>query len=184
MSTPSAARDRVLDTATRLFYAEGIHAVGVDRIVTEAGVTRATFYRHFPSKEELVRSYVEHWDAGVRAQVAAAFPGLTADRALELFVTRLGEEMCRPGFRGCPFINAAAEYPDAASPVAQAIAAHRAWLRALFVRVLAELGVGEPEQRAGMLMLLRDGAMVGAALGEPAVVAGQLAAAVRAVAAA
>jgi AcrR family transcriptional regulator len=180
VSTPSAARDRVLDTATRLFYTEGIHAVGVDRIVTEAGVTRATFYRHFPSKEELVRSYVEHWDAGVRAQVAAAFPGLTAQRALELFVVRLGEEMCRPGFRGCPFINAAAEYPDPASPVARAIAAHRAWLRGTFAQVLAESGAAGPEQKAELLMLLRDGAMVGAALGEPAAVAGSLAAAVRA----
>ncbi|MFE0465269.1 TetR/AcrR family transcriptional regulator [Kitasatospora sp. NPDC058965] len=179
MSTPSPARDRVLETATRLFYAEGIHAVGVDRIVTEAGVTRATFYRHFPSKEELVRSYVQAWDQEVRDEVAAVVPGLGADQALELFLARLGEEMCRPGFRGCPFINAAAEYPDQDNPVARAIASHRTWLRETFALLLGELGVPEPYQRAALLMLLRDGAMVGAALGEPAAVAGQLAVAVR-----
>ncbi|MCC9310424.1 TetR/AcrR family transcriptional regulator [Kitasatospora sp. RB6PN24] len=181
MSTPSPARERLLATATRLFYAEGIHTVGVDRIVTEAGVTRATFYRHFPSKEDLVRSYIQAWDAGVRAEAAAATAGgLTGEQGLALLVSRLGQEMCGPGFRGCPFVNAAAEYPDPAHPVARAIAEHREWLLGLFEEWLRTAGVPEPEQRAGVLMLLRDGAMVGAALGEPEAVAAQLAAGVRA----
>ncbi|WP_232247769.1 TetR/AcrR family transcriptional regulator [Kitasatospora azatica] len=180
MSTDSPARARVLEAATRLFYAEGIHAVGVDRIVTEAGVTRATFYRHFPGKEDLVRSYVQHWDAQVRAEVAAAFPTLTPDQALGLFVARLSQEMCGPGFRGCPFINAAAEYPDPNHPVSLAIAEHRRWLHGTFEQVLRGLGLPDPERRADILLLLRDGAMVGAALGDPAAVAEQLAAAVTA----
>jgi AcrR family transcriptional regulator len=170
----------VLDTATRLFYTEGIHAVGVDRIVTEAGVTRATFYRHFPGKEDLVRCYIEEWDARVRAQVAELLPTLTADQQLPALVAGLGEEMCRPGFRGCPFINAAAEYPDPAHPVARAIAAHRDWLRGLFVQLLAGAGMAEPARGADVLVLLRDGAMVGAALGDPAAVAAGLADAVAA----
>ncbi|TQF05992.1 TetR/AcrR family transcriptional regulator [Kitasatospora acidiphila] len=181
MSTPSPARERLLATATRLFYAEGIHAVGVDRIVTEAGVTRATFYRHFPSKEDLVRSYIQAWDAGVRAEAAAAMAGgLTGEQGLALLVSRLGQEMCGSGFRGCPFINAAAEYPDPAHPVAQAIVAHREWLLGVFEEWLRSAGVPEPQQRAGVLMLLRDGAMVGAALGEPQAVAERLAAGVTA----
>jgi AcrR family transcriptional regulator len=182
--TPSPARERLLATATRLFYAEGIHTVGVDRIVTEAGVTRATFYRHFPGKEDLVRGYIEEWDAGVRAEAAAALAdgGLVGEQGLELLVSRLGQEMCGPGFRGCPFINAAAEYPDPAHPVARAIAAHREWLLGVMAELLRAAGVPEVEveQCAGVLMLLRDGAMVGAALGEPARTAEQLAAAVRA----
>ncbi|MDH6116122.1 AcrR family transcriptional regulator [Kitasatospora sp. GAS204A] len=178
MSTPSAARQRVLDTATRLFYAEGIRAVGVDRIVTEAGVTRATFYRHFPGKEELVRAYIQEWDARIRSEAGAALAALTPVQALTMLVTRLGQEMCGPGFRGCPFINAAAEYPDAGHPVTRAIAEHRAWLRALLGELLAAVGVPEPERRADLLVLLRDGAMVGAALGDPAAVVAQLADAV------
>lgn len=179
MSTPSAARQRVLDTATRLFYAEGIHAVGVDRIVTEAGVTRATFYRHFPSKEELVRVYIQAWDQEIRAEAAAGLgSGLTAAQLLAVLVERLGQEMCGAGFRGCPFVNAAAEYPDPRHPVSRAIADHRAWLRELITRLLDGAGLSEPGRRADVLMLLRDGAMVGAALGDPAATAASLAGAV------
>ncbi|MFI9272306.1 TetR/AcrR family transcriptional regulator [Kitasatospora sp. NPDC052896] len=177
----SAARERVLAAATRLFYAEGIHAVGVDRIITEAGVTRATFYRHFPGKEDLVRSYVEEWDARVRAEAVSVLARLTAEQVLPALVARLAEEMCGPGFRGCPFINAAAEYPDADHPVTLAIAAHRQWFRGLLARLLAETGlpVEAAEQRADELVLLRDGAMVGAALGAPTPVAATLERAVR-----
>ncbi|MGF1426048.1 TetR/AcrR family transcriptional regulator [Kitasatospora sp. LaBMicrA B282] len=176
----SPARAKVLAAATRLFYAEGIHTVGVDRIVTEAGVTRATFYRHFPSKEDLVRAYIEQWDARVRAEAEAVTAELTPVQVVGLLVTRLGQEMCGRGFRGCPFINAAAEYPDPEHPVSRAIAAHRDWLRALFVRLLVGLGVAEPERRAEVLVMLRDGAMVGAALGDPAVAAERLGEAVSA----
>ncbi|GAB2690103.1 TetR/AcrR family transcriptional regulator [Kitasatospora kifunensis] len=179
MSTPSVARQRVLDTAARLFYAEGIHTVGVDRIVTEAEVTRATFYRHFPSKEELVRAYIQSWDAGIRAEVAAGRgSNLTPAQLLALLVERLGQEMCGPGFRGCPFINAAAEYPDPGHPVSRAIAEHRTWLRGLIVQLMEEAGLSEPQRRTDVLIMLRDGAMVGAALGDPATVAASLAEAV------
>jgi AcrR family transcriptional regulator len=69
---PSEARMRVLTTATRIFYAEGIHSVGVDRIVNEAKVTRATFYRHFPGKEDLVLAYLLGADQAIRGQVETA----------------------------------------------------------------------------------------------------------------
>ncbi|WP_329563085.1 TetR/AcrR family transcriptional regulator [Kitasatospora sp. NBC_01266] len=178
MRTPSPARQRLLDTATRLFYAEGIRAVGVDRIVTEADVTRATFYRHFPGKDELVRAYIQAWDGRIRAEAAAKMPGLTAVQAVELLVVRLGEEMCGATYRGCPFINAAAEYPDPEHPVSRAITEHRAWLRALFLGLFEAEGLAEPERLAATLMLLRDGAMVGAGLRDPAAVAAELSAAV------
>ncbi|MCX4749841.1 TetR/AcrR family transcriptional regulator [Kitasatospora sp. NBC_01287] len=189
MSTPSdtrsthrsPARARVLAAATRLFYAEGIHTVGVDRIVTEAGVTRATFYRHFPGKEELVRSYIQEWDARIRAEAATATAAAAPAGVLALVITRLGQEMCGPGFRGCPFINAAAEYPDPANPVARAVAEHRAWLRSLLAELLTGAGAADAERKADILVLLRDGAMVGGALGDPALVARRLAQAVSAV---
>lgn len=89
----------------------------MDRVVEEAQVTRATFYRHFPSKEDLVRAYLQAEDQRIRGRVAEvrAETG-TATDALNLLLGGIGAEICGPGFRGCPFINAAAEYPDKRSP--------------------------------------------------------------------
>jgi AcrR family transcriptional regulator len=153
----SQARDRLLRTASALFYGEGIRAVGVDRVIGEAAVTRATFYRHFPSKDDLVVAYLREVDAGVRAAAGAAPDGAPRLRAL---LGEMGEQLCSAGFRGCAFINAAAEYPDPDSPVHRAVAEHRTWLTALFVRELGVAGHPDPEQAAAHLMMLRDGAMV------------------------
>jgi AcrR family transcriptional regulator len=167
-------RERILATAARLFYAEGIHAVGMDRIVTEASTTRATLYRHFTGKEQLVLSYIQSTDAQIRAVTTAALAGLGAREALRMAAAALGDQLCAPGFRGCPFLNAAAEYPDPADPVSRAIVAHRQWLRELVAGLLAEAGAPEPAEDATTLMLLRDGAAMTAALGDAAAVRASL----------
>ncbi|MFJ6897478.1 TetR/AcrR family transcriptional regulator [Streptomyces hokutonensis] len=159
-------RERILATASRLFYAEGIHAVGMDRIVTEAETTRATLYRHFLGKEQLVQAYIKLADARIRELADAAVATMSPGEALQAMVSGLGDQLCSPGFRGCPFINAAVEYPDPANPVSQAIAEHRNWYRSLLTRLLVDAGASEPDATAGTLMLLRDGAMTGAALGD------------------
>src|SRR3954471_20333533 len=81
---PSEARQRLLTTATRIFYGEGIHSVGVDRIIADAKVTRATFYRHFPGKEDLVLAYLQSADQAIRNQVEPAthLPAPDALRAI------------------------------------------------------------------------------------------------------
>lgn len=164
----SAARERLLRTASRLFYTEGIHAVGVERIVAEAQVTRATFYRHFPGKEELVVAYLRAQDAAVRARLDAepTSPGGAAD-LLRAMVEGMGGEICRTGFRGCPFINAAAEYPDPAHPVHAAVVEHRAWLEAVARRALERSGHPDAAVAARTFMMLRDGAMVAGYLDDP-----------------
>ncbi|TVT46222.1 TetR/AcrR family transcriptional regulator [Amycolatopsis rhizosphaerae] len=154
---PSEARERLLRTASELFYAEGIRAVGVDRVLAEANVTRATFYRHFPSKDDLVVAYLRTVDEAARAVAARAKPGPERLRAT---VAEMAELVCSPGFRGCAFINAAAEFPDPDSPVHRAVTEHREWLGSLFVHDLAEAGHPDPEGAAAHLMMLRDGAMV------------------------
>lgn len=159
-------RERILATAARLFYTEGIHAVGMDRIVTEASTTRATLYRHFVGKEQLVLSYIQSTDEQIRALSSAALEGLAPREALRAVAGALGDQLCAPGFRGCPFLNAAAEYPDPADPVSRAIVAHRHWLRDLVAGLLAEAGAPEPAEDAATLMMLRDGAMMTAALGD------------------
>ncbi|QEO10625.1 TetR/AcrR family transcriptional regulator [Protaetiibacter larvae] len=158
----SEARERLLRTASELFYREGIHAVGVDRIVDAAAVTRATFYRHFPGKEDLVEAYLGVEDAHIRAAFAAA-GGLSDNprRLLELVIEGLADDVARNHTRGCPFINASAEYPDAESGVRRTVAEHRAWFRSTLEALLAANGADDPARQAGELVLLRDAAMVG-----------------------
>ncbi len=155
------ARARILDSAVRLFYTEGIRSVSADRILADAGTTKVTFYRYFPSKEDLVVAYLDLQSAQVRTEferIRNAAPGPGA--ALRGMASAMGEEACRPGFRGCAFINAAAEYPAADSPVRRAVERHRSWLRGLAVDLLGELGLEDPGPAADQLLMLRDGAMV------------------------
>jgi AcrR family transcriptional regulator len=162
-----AARTRLLETATRLFYAEGVHAVGIDRIIAEAGVAKATFYHHFPTKDELVRAYLQQQSQLQRA-TAAKLPRAAPREMLLAVFDNIGELGRDPGYRGCPFVNAAAEYPDPAHPVRQAIAEHRRWFRELLRGLLAADGHPDPDRTADILVALKDGLLVGADLDNPA----------------
>ncbi|MET9137204.1 TetR/AcrR family transcriptional regulator [Streptomyces parvulus] len=157
--------------ATRIFYAEGIHSVGVDRITAEAKVTRATLYRHFSGKEDLVLAYLGLADRGIRGQVAEARAGArsAADevRAVARSVT---EGIRSPGFRGCAFLNAVAEYPDPGHPVHQAVLAHRAWFLDTVTELLARTGDTPAEADGRHLVMLRDGAMAAGCLFDPELV--------------
>ncbi|MGI5404786.1 TetR/AcrR family transcriptional regulator [Streptomyces sp. CA-135486] len=158
----SSARDRLVEAAAGTFYAEGIHSVGVDRLIAAAGVTKATFYRHFPSKEDLVVEYLRLRDEAIRSQVEQMATESPHPRdALTAVVEWLADEVCGAGFRGCPFINAAAEYPDPAHPVRLLVTRHRTWFRDAVADLLRANGHPHPVPAAASLLLLRDGAMVG-----------------------
>jgi AcrR family transcriptional regulator len=159
----SPARRRLLDTATRLFYAEGIHAVGIDRIIAEAGVAKATFYNHFPSKEDLVVAYIEEQDRLGRTAVAA-LPKQPPRKMIAAIMGRIGEAVVAGSWRGCPFLNAAAEYPDPASAVRQAIDARRVWQRDSLRDLLAADGDPAPSVTASLLVALSDGLLESAYL--------------------
>jgi AcrR family transcriptional regulator len=167
VTTTSPARTRVLQTATRLFYAQGVHAVGVNRIIAEAGVAKATFYQHFPTKDDLVRAYVKQQSQLQRATAAKLPQAAPRDMVLAIF-DAIGETGHEPGYRGCPFVNAAAEYPDPAHPVRQAIAEHRRWFRGLLGDLLTADGHPDPDRTADILVALKDGLFVGADLDDPA----------------
>ena len=160
------ARGRLLATATRLFYAEGVHAVGIDRIIAEAGVAKATFYHHFSSKDELVRAYIVEQDRLGRAAVAD-LPEAAPHEMLFAILGRLAQAALQPGYRGCPFLNAAAEYPDPASPVRKAIDDHRRWNRELLRALLGAAGQPDPASTADILMLIADGVLVSGELDDP-----------------
>lgn len=165
-SRASAARERLLATAVEIFYREGIHAVGVDRLVSEAGVTRATFYRHFPSKDDLVRAYIEAEDAALRAMFEQAAAVIDDPHEMaEALIQGIAADVQQRHTRGCPFINAAAEFPDPAHPVRVAVRDHRDWFAATVAHILAGVGAGVDDAR--VLVQLRDAALVGAYLDGP-----------------
>ena len=161
--TAPSPGQRLLEVASRLFYAEGIHAVGVDRVIAEAGVAKATLYAHFATKADLVAAYLERrslaWVAEVEERSAGREPG-TRSAVLAPFET-LHERARAPGFRGCPFINAAAEYPDP-GPVAEQVAAHRGRLRATFAGLAGQ--EGSDPGLLDALVALYDGALSAAHL--------------------
>ncbi|MGA1838765.1 TetR/AcrR family transcriptional regulator [Herbiconiux sp. 11R-BC] len=160
----SEARDRLVRVASGLFYREGINSVGMDRVLAEASVTRATMYRHFSGKEALVAAYLDREDELLRQQFAAAaatVPSPTPAQLVHLVIEGIADDIERHHTRGCPFINAAAEFPDASSPVRLIVARHRAWFRAALHDVLDAAGHPHPTATAASLVLLRDAALVG-----------------------
>jgi AcrR family transcriptional regulator len=154
---------RILESACNLFYREGLHAVGIDRVLAEADAAKASLYAHYSSKDELVAAYLDRKAAEWQALVRERVPG-TADARADLL--RLFDLLQRwaesPGFRGCPFLNAASELPDAAHPARNAIRRHREWLRALVRERVAAAGVVEVETVSRAILLLYDGAIASA----------------------
>ena len=168
---PSEARLRLLTTASRIFYAEGIHAIGVDRIVAEAKVTRATFYRHFPGKEDLVLAYLQGADQAVRGQVeAAGAGGGSPAEVVRAVAAAIAEGIRSPGFRGCAFLNAVAEYPDPGHPVHRLVLEHRQWFLETINTLMARIEQEKAEPAAQHFVMLRDGAMAAGCLFDPALI--------------
>jgi len=160
----SEARERLLATASQLFYAEGVSRVGVDRIVSEGDVTLATFYRHFPSKDDLVIAYLESVHDAIAAQVAACTTGSQGPDLVRGLGQQVVSELGLKGFRGCAFINASSEFEDPDSPVRGVIASHRQWYYETTRRGFAQAGHVHPGNAARHFVMLRDGAMTGGAL--------------------
>jgi AcrR family transcriptional regulator len=165
---PSAARRRILDTVDRLFYDEGIRSVGVHRVVDEAGVTRVTLYRHFPTKDDLVLAYLRRRAEGDRQQVGAVLEAFEGDPrgALRELARGLVESGLGDLHRGCPFINAAAEFSHLDHPARRAATEHRAWVIGVMEDLLRAAGDPRAPATARLLMMLRTGAVVGTALDE------------------
>ncbi|MDX6282196.1 MAG: hypothetical protein QOH03_3267 [Kribbellaceae bacterium] len=164
----SEARLRLLGTATRVFYTEGIHSVGIDRIVAEAQVTRATLYRHFSGKEELVVAYLQGAAQLERDQIDQAIAGAgSAADSIRAVARSITAAITSGGFRGCAFLNAAAEYPDPEHPVHQAVLAHRRWFATTIADLFTQLGDASPEPPARHFVMLRDGAMATGCLTDP-----------------
>jgi AcrR family transcriptional regulator len=165
---PAAAKVRILATADRLFYDEGIRSVGIDRLIGESKVTKATFYKHYGSKDRLIVEYVLGRDRAARSVVEELVERTDSPRAvLDGVIATIVGDTQSPSFRGCPFINASAEFGEPGHPVRRAVSDHRDWLTETFAGLLGAIGHPLPGDAADDLMLARDGALTGSYAGDP-----------------
>lgn len=159
---PRRAADRIRETARELFYRDGIRAVGVDEIVSRAGVTKPSLYRSFASKDELAASYLRDYEVEFWRRFDASVAARPADPRAQLahFLTPLADRAAKHGYRGCGFTNAAVEYPEADHPARLVAVEHKRELRRRLTAMAAEMGAADPETLGDGLLLLIEGAYV------------------------
>lgn len=155
-------RDHLIDTAARLFEREGYHAMGIDRILAEAGVAKMTLYNHFRSKDELILAALRRRDERFRIWFVRAVERRAKAPRARLFAAfdALAEWFREPDFSGCMFINAAAEFGRAEDPIHAACAEHKRLILGYLEELAVAAGAAEPEELADGLMLLMEGAIV------------------------
>jgi AcrR family transcriptional regulator len=157
----ASARERLLEAANELFYDEGVHTVGIDRVIERAGVAKASLYSTFGSKDALVQAYLAGRHESRKARIAKKVAAATTPRARLLApFDALEEFVSEPTFRGCAFVRATSEGRPGAG-VRRVCAQSRGWVRDLLVELAAEAGAADPERLAQQLVLLYDGATMG-----------------------
>jgi AcrR family transcriptional regulator len=156
--------DRLVATASELFYREGIRAVGIQRVIEEAGVAKASLYAHFESKDELVAACLDQRICKWRAHVDAHLEQSPLDargKLLSLFDLEV-EWIRGPEFRGCPAQAVGTEIADPAHPAKRVMAGHRRWLHDLVTTLAREAGLQPLDTVVGALIVLYDGASAAA----------------------
>ena len=160
-----SARERLLQVASDLFYRQGIRSVGVDEIVASAGVAKMSLYRSFPSKDELAAAYLaavdERYWRRWEETLAKRAPGDARERLKALF-RRLAKTATHPEFRGCPFTNAATEFPEPDHPARRIAEANKHELRRRLLELARAAGARKPALLADQLVLLFEGAYTSA----------------------
>jgi AcrR family transcriptional regulator len=154
------ARDKVFAVAADLFYRKGIHAVGVEEIVREAGVAKISLYRNFASKDDLVVAYLQDRNNVFLSDWDQAFDRYRDDPRAQLraIMTYIAGRSTHEGYRGCPFINFCAEFPDVSHPGRRVAQAAKKALRERFLRLAEALQAPEPQRLADGFLLLVEGA--------------------------
>lgn len=163
----SDARQRIVETAERLFYAEGVRAVGIDRIIAEAEVAKMTLYNHFASKDDLILDVLhyreEKFDAMFEQWMARHVKA--GKSRLEAFFAALKDWFGSPGFRGCMFINSCAELADAQHPGSVFSSAHKERFHLMLREIIEEtVGAKSAKAKAPAIALLVEGAIVTAVM--------------------
>ncbi len=172
----ASARERILATANELFYREGVRAIGVDTVVERSGVSKTSLYRLFESKDALIAAFAAErnraswawWDR-IEQQHADDPRAL-----LEALLSEIAQRIARPGYRGCPFLNLATEFPDHSHPGRVIARANKEEMRARLATIVARLGAVDPNRTASQLALMINGAYVTGLIAEPADLRGDL----------
>jgi AcrR family transcriptional regulator len=161
-------RERLLAASDELFYRDGVHSTGIDAVIEKAGVAKGSLYYIFGGKDELVAAYLRGRHDAWRRRIEAAQAGVDDpdEKVLAVF-DAIADYVSLPGFRGCPFINAAAEAPAGESQQL-AIKEYRDWLRQSFRELAADTGVAGSEALADALIVLYDGALATAEMSSAA----------------
>ena len=164
------ARARILNAAYELFSRHGIHAVGIDRIIAEADVAKATLYHHFASKSDLVIAFLdlrqERWTRDYFQAEVQRRAATTQERALAVFDV-FDEWFQRPDFEGCSFINTLLEITDKDDPVHEAAVRHLDGIRAMIQTYAEQAGAANPTEIGSQLQILMMGSIVSAGRGDP-----------------
>jgi len=161
-------RRRILDAAGEMFYRDGVRAVGIDAVIARSGVAKMSLYRHFPSKDDLVRAWLEDrnaafWHRWERAEASrAGDPRGQIEAILDMIAARASH----PEWRGCPFLNTGTEFPDGSHPARAVIRANKAAVRERLRQLAGAAGARDSDLLAQQLQLLIDGAYtIGQSLG-------------------
>jgi AcrR family transcriptional regulator len=164
MSSMDEVRERILRTASELFYREGVRAVGVDLVVERAGVAKTSLYRHFRTKDDLVAAFLQREDEQFWQQWDEVERRHRDDPQAELdaHMRWIGERLGRENYRGCPQLNVAAEFPEPEHPARAVAAAHKHELRRRLKNIASRLGARRPDDLAAQLLVLVNGAFVSA----------------------
>jgi AcrR family transcriptional regulator len=165
-TTEPEVRERILRTAADLFYRQGVRAVGVDLIIARAGVAKTSLYRHFRTKDELIAAFLRREDEDFWAtweETARRHPHNAAGE-LRAQLQWIGERVGRSGYRGCPQINVAAEFPDAGHPARAVAKAHKQELRRRLENIARRMGSSRPQALGAQLAVLVNGAFVSSSM--------------------
>jgi AcrR family transcriptional regulator len=163
MKIRASPKDKLFQTAARLFYQNGYRAIGVDTIASESGIGKMTLYRHYPSKDDLIVAFLrqsneEFWEYFEQSTKDAS----TAREKLLAFFKALQEYVVNSACYGCPFLNVATEYPETDYAGHQVALEHKRAVRARFNQLAKEAGARQPKALANALFLLMDGAYMAA----------------------
>jgi len=166
---PADVRQRILDTASRLFYERGVRAVGVDLVVDESGVAKTSLYRHFRTKDDLIVAFLQREDAEFWAQwdEVAARHADDPVAEIEAHMRWIGKRLARANYRGCPQINVAAEFAEADHPSRTVSREHMQAMRKRLADTARKLGAARPGELAAQLGVLVNGAFVSASMLSP-----------------